>query len=249
VNRYSYILRDNCLRDLDRLTNHKKASAVKALILYSKFLGNATGFRKKLEEFGIKIQGPDSLASFLRLFNASGKDTLQWYKKAVTILRDKEALFAKFLLHSGLRTSEAINGFNLIIQLGKEGKLSEYYDSELQVLCHFKYPKLFIRRTKNCYITFIQPEFLKQIAEYESVTYAMMCKRLARKHMHLRFNELRDKFGTHLLSHGILEAEINLCQGRIPVDIFIRHYWSPKLKELGSRIFKVLETIETNSRS
>jgi hypothetical protein len=46
------------------------------------------------------------------------------------------------------------------------------------------------------------------------------------------------------LGHGILEAEINLCQGRIPVDIFIRHYWSPKLKELGNRIVKALEKIE-----
>ena len=243
VNRYSYILQNNCLRDLDRLTNHKKASAVKALILYSKFLGNATGFRKKLEEYGIKIAGPDSLASFLRLFNASGKDTIQWYKNAISKLRNNEALFTKFLLHSGLRTSEAINSFNLIIELNRENKLSEYYDSGLQVLCHFKYPKLFIRRTKNCYITFMQPESLKQIAESESVTYSMIRKRLERKNIHLRFNELRDKFGTYLLNHGILEAEINLCQGRIPVDIFIRHYWSPKLKEMGTRIFKALETI------
>ena len=54
--------------------------------------------------------------------------------------------------------------------------------------------------------------------------------------------ELRDYFGTYLLNHGILEAEINLCQGRIPVDTFIRHYWSPKLKDLGNRIFKALES-------
>jgi hypothetical protein len=72
----------------------------------------------------------------------------------------------------------------------------------------------------------------------------MMRKRLDRKHLKIRFNELRDKFGTYLLSHGILEAEINLCQGRIPVDIFIRHYWSPKLKELGCRIFKALKTLD-----
>jgi hypothetical protein len=93
-------------------------------------------------------------------------------------------------------------------------------------------------RAKNCYITFIQPEFLQQIAESKSVTYSMMRKRLERKQLKTRFNELRDKFGTYLLSHEILEAEINLCQGRIPVDIFIRHYWSPKLKEIGKRIFK-----------
>jgi intergrase/recombinase len=154
--------------------------------------------------------------------------------------------YSKFLLHSGLRTSEGIESWNLVIKLSKEGKLSEYYDAELQVLCHFKHPKLFIRRTKNCYITFITPEFVQQIAQSKPVTYSMIRKRLEPKRMHLRFNELRDKFGTYLLGKGILEAEINLCQGRIPVDIFIRHYWSPKLKELGIRILKALESIETD---
>ena len=211
ANRYSYILKNKCLRDLDFLTNDKKASAVKALILLSKFLGNVAQFKKKLDEYGIKIPRPDSLASFLRLFNANGNNTIQWYKEAMSKLRDNEALFTMFLLHSGLRTSEAIHSFNLIIKLYREGKLSEYYDAELQVLCHFKYPQLFIRRIKNCYITFIQSEFLQQIVTSNPVTYAMMRKRPMRKHLKTRFNELRDKFGTYLLSHGILEAEINLC--------------------------------------
>ena len=29
-----------------------------------------------------------------------------------------------------------------------------------------------------------------------------------------------------------------------PVDIFIRHYWSPKLKELGNRTPKTLEATD-----
>ena len=36
--------------------------------------------------------------------------------------------------------------------------------------------------------------------------------------------------------------EIDTLQRRIPSDIFIRHYWSPKLKEQGTRILKALET-------
>jgi intergrase/recombinase len=244
ANRYSYILENNCLRDLDVLTNDRKASAVKALILLSKFLGNATQFKKKLEEYGIKIGRPDSLSAFLRILNASNSDVMTWYRSAISMLRDNERLFAKFLLHSGLRTSEAINSFNLIIELARDNKLLEYYDSELNVLCHFKYPKLFIRRTKSTFITFIEPESLNNIANSEPVSYASIRKRLERKKMKLRFNELRDYFGTHLLNQGVLEAEINLCQGRISVDIFIRHYWSPKLKELGNRIFKALETMD-----
>jgi intergrase/recombinase len=243
--RYSYILENGNLSELDTLTTDKKASAIKALILLSKWLGIATQFKQELEKYGIKIVRPSSLASFLRLFNANGNDTIKWYNEARSNLRDNEQLFAKFLLQSGLRTSEAIRSFNMIISLSKQNKLTEYYDQGLNVLCHFKYPKIYIRRTKACYITFIKPEFLNEIATSKTVTYSMLRKRLERKRMKLKFNELRDKFGTYLLNHGILEAEINLCQGRIPVDIFIRHYWSPKLTELGNRIFKALETIET----
>ena len=52
-----------------------------------------------------------------------------------------------------------------------------------------------------------------------------------------------------MLSHGILEAEINLCQGRIPISVFIRHYWSPKLKELVDKTLKILDFIETSCKT
>lgn len=80
-----------------------------------------------------------------------------------------------------MRKSEVIQPFNLIIELSKKNQLSDYYDVEFQVLCHFKYTKLFIRRTKNCYITFLQPEFLKQIEDSQPVTHCGMRKRLDRK--------------------------------------------------------------------
>jgi intergrase/recombinase len=245
VKRYCYIVNNGNIRDLDNLPATIKDNCVKSLIILSKYLGTVQAFRSKLKDYDIKLSRPSTLSSFLRILNSNNNDTMQWYKEVTEKLGDNEQLFTKFLLYNGLRTSEAINGFNLIIQLSKQNKLNEYYDKELNVLCHFKYPKLFIRRTKNCYITFIMPEFLSEITTGQPLTYSSIRKRLERNHMKLRLNELRDKFGTHLLSHGILEAEINLCQGRIPVDIFIRHYWSPKLKELGCRIFKALETIDT----
>lgn len=108
---------------------------------------------------------------------------------------------------------------------------------------HFKYPKLFIRRTKNCFITFITKDFLNEIASSETVTYSSIRKRLQRNNTAMRFNEFRDYFGTYMLQHGLLEAEVNLLQGRIPVSVFIRHYWSPKLKELGARIFNAIEIL------
>jgi intergrase/recombinase len=245
---YGYVVKYGNLMDnpaeINNIPVSIRSNVIKSLIVLSKYLGECEVFRSKLKNHGIKTSRPDSLKAFLRILNASNSDAMTWYNSAVKLLRENERLFAKFLLRSGLRTSEAIHSFNLIITLAKEGKLTEYYDSELNVLCHFKYPKLFIRRTKCCFITFLEPKFLSEIANSQSLSYASIRKRLERKKMKLRLNELRDYFGTYLLNHGILEAEINLCQGRIPVDIFIRHYWSPKLKELGNRIFKALETVD-----
>jgi hypothetical protein len=63
----------------------------------------------------------------------------------------------------------------------------------------------------------------------------------------MRFDEFIGYFGTHLVNTGILEIEQNLVCGRIPIGIFIRHYWSPKLKELGNRILKALIPINQDS--
>jgi intergrase/recombinase len=139
--------------------------------------------------------------------------------------------------------NEAINSFNKVIELSREHRLNEYYDEGLSCLCHFKYPKTFIRGTKNCFITFIGQGFLDEIAKSKPLSYHSIRKRLEHKKIRLRFNELRDYFGTYMLQHGLLEQEVNLLQGRIPVSIFIRHYWSPKLRELGDRVFKAIETL------
>jgi len=60
----------------------------------------------------------------------------------------------------------------------------------------------------------------------------------------MRFDEFRDHFGTHLVNNGILEMEQNLVCGRIPIGIFIRHYWSPKLKELSDRVLTATAKME-----
>ena len=131
---------------------------------------------------------------------------------------------------SGIRCTEAILAFNKIIELAKDGKLDEYYEKNLGCLMHFKYPKLFLRGKKNVYISFVSESLINQIANSQPLTYVTIRKRLNRYKLTMRLSELRDYFGSYLLQHGILELEVNLLQGRIPVSIFIRHYWSPKLE-------------------
>ena len=146
-------------------------------------------------------------------------------------------------MYIGARETEALNSFNLIIRLAKEGKLSQYYNRELGCLMHFKYGKLFLRVKKNIFISFVPESLINEIASSTEITYPAIRKRLNHNHLNVRIAELRDFYGTFLLQHNVLEAEVNLLQGRISPSIFIKHYWSPKLAELRDRIFKALEPL------
>jgi hypothetical protein len=81
-------------------------------------------------------------------------DTLgAWVMQIQPLISDSEKLYLRFLAATGLRRTEAITSFNMVIDLNANGKLGEYYNSELSVLEHYKY-KVFLRGTKNTYISF-----------------------------------------------------------------------------------------------
>jgi len=62
----------------------------------------------------------------------------------------------------------------------------------------------------------------------------------------MRLNELRDYYGTFTVRHGLIKEEVDLLQGRIGMSVFVRHYWSPAIKELKQRVFKALKELEGN---
>jgi intergrase/recombinase len=177
-----------------------------------------------MKNYGIRIHRQSAVESFLRIMKASNSDILDWYEKALTFLRPNERLFLRFCKITGIRKTEAIISFNKIIELSKTQDLPAYYDFQLNVLMHFRYPDEFLRRTKNCYISFIPDSLVKEIESSQPVSYYAIRKRLNRNGVKLRINELRDHFGTNLRKYGIRKEEIDLLQGRIPQEIFIRHY-------------------------
>jgi hypothetical protein len=69
----------------------------------------------------------------------------------------------KFLLVTGMRVGECIASFNMVIQLSKQNRLSEYYDETLSCLQHFKFENIFVRRTKAVYISFIDKSLINAI--------------------------------------------------------------------------------------
>ena len=161
----------------------------------------------------------------------------------MNVLDESQATFVKFVALSGLRKDEAIKAFNTIMQLHEKGKLSEYYNADLESLEHFKFPEKFIRGSKNVFFSFIPKEFVEHIATCQPISYESFRKRLNRKGLTIRLNELRDYYGTFMVHNGLIREEVDLLQGRVGKSIFMRHYFSPNIKELRDKVLKAVDAM------
>ena len=127
-----------------------RGNVLKAMVNLAKYTGSYQEYKTKLKNHGVKwVNHDDAFNSFLRIVNNKHSNLGEWYRTAQNILRDNEKLWLRFNLLTGLRKQESINSFNLIIQLARENKLSEYYNEKLEILEHFRYVDLFLRRTKK----------------------------------------------------------------------------------------------------
>ena len=50
-------------------------------------------------------------------------------------------------------------------------------------------------------------------------------------------------FGTHLRYCGIEAEMVNLLEGRISPDIFVKHNWSPNMKQDIERVRKAIDSL------
>jgi hypothetical protein len=240
--RFHYLL-DGNLRDIDLIPSTTKNNTVKSLIVLSKFLGIHQEFKARLQDYGVKLSRPDVFASFLRIYNNKNSDLLKWYSEAFSILRENEKLLLKFLLCTGVRKEEGITSFNKIIEVSKQGNLSIYFNDEFSVLQHFIFKELFLRNTKNLYVSIIEKPLVVQIVNSKPLTYEQIRKRLLRQNLKLRLNELRDFYGSFMVRHNLIKEEVDLLQGRIPPSIFLRHYWSPSMKDLRDRTLEAVRQL------
>ena len=238
--RYCYLLESGNIGQINSFSSTVKTDVIKSLVIVSKYIGCYDQFKAALKKYGIKSSRPDAFAAFIRIYNNKTADLGEWLSKVKPILRSEENLLLSFLKATGLRAGEGITSFNLIIELSKQCKLSEYFNPELGILEHFRYKKQFLRGTKNCFISIIPESLIAEIGKSQHVTYPGMIKRLHRHNIHSRISELRDYFGTFMIKHGLVVQEADLLCGRIPPSIFVRHYFSPAIKELRGRTLQAL---------
>jgi len=235
--------------ELETFSKWKRSNVMKALITLAKYLGIYEDFKHKLKAYGIKWARSSSIEAFLRMLNGNNNDILEWYVKALEILSNSEKQYLKFVLFTGLRRTEGINSYNLIIELHTRNNLDIYYNETLSCLEHFKFKDIFLRNTKNCYISFVPKDIIDDICNNKPITYEAIRKKLQRRRIPTRINELRDYWSSFMVRHGLIKEEVDLLQGRVPPDVFIRHYWSPNFKDLKSRVLNALEMMKNEITS
>jgi hypothetical protein len=238
--RYFYLLETGDIGKINSFPPTVKTDVIKCLIIVTKYMGLHEQFKTALKSYGIKVCRPDAFAAFIRLYNNHNSNLDEWFAKITPVLTQQENLLLRFLRLTGLRANEGITSFNKIIELSKQGKLSDYLNSELGILEHFRYKEDFLRGTKNAFISIVPESIIGEISNSQPVTYAGIIKKLQRRKIPSRISELRDYYGTFMIRHGLVAQEADLLCGRIPPSIFVRHYFSPAIKELKERTLKAL---------
>ena len=97
--------------------------------------------------------------------------------------------------------------------------LNTYLNKETMVLEHFRYPNIFIRRTKPVFITYVNEDILQLAKESNDYSYNALRCHLKRKNIAMNRNYCRKIFATFMRNTGIEQEIIDLLQGRIPRSV------------------------------
>lgn len=244
------------LLPLLQLTPGKKRLVMASLSALAKFTGIYDDWKKLVKQYSLKWAGKSKDDVVIdRLTNIQNPDEIwQWtssIKRELPELSD----FADLMAISGLRFGEAINSFNLIIQLARseglklvlngngKARISGYYNMEKLTLEHFWFRDLFLRRTKKAFISFVPFELVERISKAKPLNLYGVQTAVKRR-LPLRFGDIREAHGS-FLTKFLKEPEIDFIQGRVTGTVFMANYFNPVVvADLKTRVFQGISEIQ-----
>ena len=182
----------------------------------------------------------NTLDIFERIMNnrTSYDKMIEYVKQVLSMLPHLHANVIMFATLTGLRPIEVCSSVHLI-----HTDLSNYLNSDLFILEHFKWNDIFIRRTKKAFISVMTNRLLQIAKSADYHSYRSIYVYLSKPGLPIRMNYCRKIFGTHLRYCGIESQMVNLLEGRISPEIFVRHYWSPNMKQDIERVGKAIDSL------
>mgnify|MGYP000392009058 CR=1 FL=1 len=235
--KYGRLLVIGDLSPLLELTPDKRRHVLTALAALAKFTGRYEEFKRLKKRYGIRVEKPSKIMA--QIDSSSLKELAEWINRAREIL----GAFIDFALATGMRPTEAIKSFNLIKELHEKDRLGDYYkDGWLE---HFRYEKLFLRRTKKVYVSYCPREIVTAVTEYpEKLTVEKIRHRLE-EIKPLRLKQIRKLWASYMTKF-LSEPEINLIQGRVSKSVFMQHYFNKDyIPDFQRRIEKGIKSLFT----
>ena len=213
---------------------------MRALAFLSKYLGIHDEFRALIRSYGLKWSNGNSDDLIIaRLTKSRNREELFDWLSEVKDRIPLISVFADFIMATGLRFGEAVSAFNLIIELSARGRLGEYYDLERQVLEHYKFKEVFIRRSKKVFMSFVPRDLVERVAASERQLQPYDIQNwLKRAGLRLRFSDCREFYASNMTKH-LSVPEVDFVQGRTTASVFMRNYFNPTwIADLGERAIR-----------
>ena len=243
--KYAHCLINRDFSTLKLLTDSQRIHTMKALAVLSKFLGIYEDFKSLVKNYGLKWSGKNSSDLIIERLTktVNPNEIFNWIRQVKKAIPELSS-FMDLIVTAGLRYNEAIESYNLIINLAQKGKLQQYYNLENETLEHFRFKEPFIRRSKKVFISFVPKELVKRISQNKPLEWNATKKKVARNVKHLRFADLRELHGS-IITKYLQQSEIDFLHGRCSSSVFMKHYFNPKLiTDLKARTFKAIKEIQ-----
>jgi hypothetical protein len=253
---FAHVLESEDAQPLLQLSAEKRLHVMKSLACLSKFLGcHDTTWMTITRKYNLKwSSGKRGLEVFEQCYGGiiNNNDSnsldkmLQWLRQMRQELPVSYYNVFLFCTLTGLRTNECFEAIRLIKD---PSTFERYYDHSSQVLRHYAFPEVFIRRTKAAYISLVNEELLDIVrngitispCNYMKVMYFVVRSKKLKMNMHY----CRKIYSSYLRQYAGIESEIiDLLQGRIPNTVFAKHYFRPNLQQYTKKVLDALKQLQ-----
>jgi hypothetical protein len=229
---------------LQTFSRDKRRITMASLANLSKYLGIYEWWKYIVKSAGLKWERRTSLEVITDILNSNMEDIKQWLIEVIQKLPKHHSTVLVFNALTGLRPTEGCMSCKLITELSSKGELNKYLDQDLMMLQHFKYKELFLRKSKNAYISFITNDLLNLVLENKpKIGYSAIAGTLSERGYKHRLNNLR-KLNATILRERLPTEIIDLLHGRVSESVFLRYYYKPVLTQIREKTLKAIEPLQ-----
>lgn len=229
--RFSKCFTSGDLSKITQLSPSMKAQAIKALSSLAKFQGCYEDYKKLVKNYGLTWTGRSADDLIIDRLNRTDdpEEIFRWIRD-VKEATPAYSIFMDYIAATGLRLSEAINSYNLVNQLSADHLLTEkYYNVKTGFLEHFRFREIFIRSCKKAFLSYVPLELLESIGKQDPINKNhLKNKALEKRHIPQRFGDVRELHAS-FVTRWLRPEEIDLLHGRVTSNVFMVHYYNPKL--------------------